>query len=110
MTFKHPDSQQVARRRRQREDRRQRFASPKERLFAGELTRAGIQWEYAPRIGSDRVADFRLPNHGGLLIEVYSGKGELRKSALPNCLVMPCDTREGMHVWINEMLGNSSTS
>lgn len=50
------------------------------------------------------MADFRLPNHGGLLIEVYSGKGELRKSALPNCLVMPCETKEAMRMWIREKL------
>lgn len=102
--FKNSGGKRVARRRGQWNDRYQRFASPKERLFAIELTRAGIRWEYAPRIGSGRVADFRLPNHGGILIEVYSGRGELRKSALPNCLVMPCETKAAMRIWIHENL------
>lgn len=86
----------------------QRFASTKEQSFAAELDRAGIQWEYAPRIGPIRVADFRLPDHGRVLVEVYSG-GEFRKSPLPNCLVMPCETRRGMRAWIREMLARSST-
>jgi len=77
-----------------------RMRSRKEAAFAIELLRAGVRWEYAPRIGPIRRADFRLPNHGGVLIEVYSGRGELRKSALPNCCVMS---------WIQSRLGSCST-
>ena len=109
MTSMRPDEQRAARRRRQRMGRRPRFASRKERLFAAELTRAGIRWEYAPRIGPVRVADFQLPDRGDVLIEVYSGRGELRKSALPNCLVMPWETRAGMREGIKLTLERFST-
>ncbi len=93
----------------QHDGRWMRMASRKEAVFAAELLRAGIRWEYAPRIGRARVADFRFPDHGGVLVEVWSGRGELRKPVLANCLVMPLETRKGMRRWIREKLENSST-
>ncbi len=86
-----------------------RMASRKEAIFAAELLRAGIRWEYRPRVGPVRVADFRLPDCGGALVEVWSGRGELRKSALPGCLIMSHETRKGVRRWIRKKLAISST-
>ncbi len=84
-----------------------RMQSPKEVLLAVELHRAGIAWTYAPRIGPVRVADFRLGD--GTLIEVWSGRGEVRKSALPECAIMSSKTRRGIRTWINKTLRDCST-